>query len=29
MLQRSMVFGDDDLDTFAKKLDAFQPVDLR
>ena len=29
MLQRSMVFGDEDLDTFAKKLGTFQDVDLR
>ena len=29
MLQRSMVFGDEDLDTFARKLDAFQSMDLR
>jgi len=29
MLQRSMVFGDEDLDTFAKQLGAFQDVDLR
>ncbi len=29
MLQRSMVFGDQDLDTFAKHLGAFQDTDLR
>jgi len=29
MLQRSMVFGDEDLDTFAKQLAAFQDMDLR
>lgn len=29
MLQRSMVFGDQDLDAFAKHLDAFEAVDLR
>ena len=29
MLQRSMVFGDQDLDAFAKHLDTFEGVDLR
>ena len=29
MLQRNMVFGDQDLDTFVKQLDAFQDLDLR
>ncbi len=29
MLQRSMVFGDQDMDTFVKQLDAFQEMDLR
>ena len=29
MLQRSMVFGDQDLDAFAKHLNAFEEMDLR
>jgi len=29
MLRRSMVYGDDDLTTFRRKLDVFHPVDLK